>query len=62
MGGRRSKAETGQESLLPFLWEGKNEAGQARLGLANLNNFRAWSHRGCPLLSVPGPLVIKTRG
>lgn len=31
-GGRGSKAETGQEPLLSFLWEGKDEAGQAGLG------------------------------
>lgn len=50
-GGRGSETETGQETLLSFLWEGKDEAGQAGLGLADLIPFKALSHRGCPLLS-----------
>ena len=44
-GGRGTEEKCGQELFLWFLWEGLGKAGQAGLGLANLNNFRAlWGH------------------
>lgn len=56
--------ETGPEPLLSFLWEGKNEARQAGLGLANLNTFRTLSHRGCvtPNHLPIGSLVLERLG
>lgn len=45
--------------LLWFQWEGKGKAGQAGLGLADLNISRFWCIRAVPACLVPGPVTVK---
>lgn len=53
------EGECGKVPLLWFQWEGKGKAGQAGLGLADLNISRFWCIRAIPACLVPGPVTVK---
>lgn len=58
--GQGAKRKRGQELLIVVSWEGMGGAGEAKLRLANLNNFsRLWGIGAAPRCLKPGPGVMR---